>query len=53
VEYEVVKKDWLGDRANTVVLTGQKELSDMAETIRSGRLNEKRGAGSAGDSDQQ
>ena len=61
VEYVVVKEEWTGDRANTVEHTGQKkfpwiefedgsiyreESKDMAETIRAGRLNEKRGTGS-------
>jgi len=62
VDYELVKEEWRGDRANTVEHTGQKkypwiefedgsvyreESSDMAKTIRAGRLNEKRGTGSA------
>ena len=62
IEYEIVKEAWTGDRAATLEHTGQKkfpwiefedgsvyreESSDMAETIRSGRLNEKRGAASA------
>ena len=62
VDYEIVKEEWRGDRANTVEHTGEKkypwiefedgsvyreESKDMAETIRSGRLNEKRGSGSA------
>ena len=62
VNYEVVKEKWFGDRPETVSRTGQKrfpwiefedgsvyreESSDMAETIRSGRLNEKRSAASA------
>ncbi|TML40453.1 MAG: hypothetical protein E6F93_01260 [Actinobacteria bacterium] len=62
VDYEIVKEAWIGDRANTVQRTGQKkfpwiefedgsvyreESKDMAETIRAGRLDEKRSAGSA------
>ena len=62
IEYEVVKEPWTGDRGNTVARTGQKkfpwiefedgsvyreESKDMAETIRSGRLNVKRGTGTA------
>jgi hypothetical protein len=62
VDYELVKEEWRGDRANTVEHTGEKKLpwlefedgsvyreesKDMAETIRAGRLNEKRGTGSA------
>ena len=62
VEYEIVKEAWTGDRAATLEHTGQKkfpwiefedgsvyreESKDMAQTIRSGRLNEKRGTGSA------
>ena len=62
IEYEIVKEDWTGDRANTVEHTGQtkfpwiefedgsvyrEESKDMAETIRAGRLSEKRGTGSA------
>jgi hypothetical protein len=62
IEYEIVKEPWFGDRGNTVARTGQKkfpwiefedgsvyreESKDMAETIRTGRLNEKRGAGTA------
>ena len=61
VDYEIVKEEWRGDRANTVEHTGEKkypwiefedgsvyreESKDMAETIRAGRLNEKRGTGS-------
>ena len=61
VDYELVKEEWRGDRENTVEHTGQKkfpwiefedgsiyreESRDMAETIRSGRLEEKRGIGS-------
>jgi hypothetical protein len=61
VDYEIVKEEWRGDRTNTVEHTGQKkypwvefedgsvyreESKDMAETIRAGRLNEKRGSGS-------
>ena len=61
VDYEIVKEEWRGDRANTVEQTGEKkypwiefddgsvyreESKDMAETIRAGRLNEKRGTGS-------
>jgi glutaredoxin len=61
IDYEIVKEPWMGDRTKTVEHTGQKkfpwiefedgsiyreESKDMAETIRSGRLNEKRGAGS-------
>jgi hypothetical protein len=57
VDYEIAKEPWTGDRANTVEHTGQKkfpwiefedgsvyreESKDMAETIRAGRLNEKR-----------
>ena len=67
VDYELVKEGWRGDRANTLEHTGQKnfpwiefedgsvyreESKDMAETIKSGRLNEKRGAGSAPSSSQ-
>src|SRR4029450_10077338 len=62
IDYEIVKEEWRGDRTNTVEHTGQKkypwiefeagsfyreESKDMAETIRAGRLNEKRGTGSA------
>ena len=62
IEYEIVKEPWTGDRGNTVARTGQKkfpwiefedgsvyreESKDMTETIRSGRLNEKRGTGAA------
>jgi hypothetical protein len=62
LDYELVKEEWRGDRANTVEHTGGKKLpwlefedgsvyreesKDMAETIRAGRLNEKRGTGSA------
>ena len=62
LDYEIVKEPWMGDRGNTVARTGQKkfpwiefedgavyreESKDMAETIRSGRLNDKRGAGGA------
>jgi hypothetical protein len=62
IDYEIVKEPWMGDRTNTVEHTGQKkfpwiefedgsiyreESKDMAETIRSGRLSDKRGAGSA------
>ena len=62
IDYEIVKEEWRGDRTNTIEHTGQKkypwiefedgsvyreESKDMAETIRSGRLNEKRGSGSA------
>jgi glutathione S-transferase len=57
IGYEIVKEPWRGDRGNTVARTGQKkfpwiefddgsvyreESADMAETIRSGRLDEKR-----------
>jgi glutaredoxin len=60
VDYEIVKEEWRGDRANTVEHTGQKkfpwiefedgsvyreESKDMAATIKAGRLNEKRGSG--------
>jgi Glutathione S-transferase, N-terminal domain len=63
IEYEVVKEAWRGDRAPTVERTGQskfpwlefedgsvyrEESKDMAETIKAGRLDEKRGSGSAG-----
>jgi hypothetical protein len=59
VAYEVVKEQWTGDRAPTVERTGQKsfpwiefddvsvyreESKRMVETIKSGRLDEKRGA---------
>ena len=62
VDYEIVKEPWRGDRANTVEHTGEKkypwiefedgsvyreESKEMAATIRAGRLNEKRGTGSA------
>jgi hypothetical protein len=65
IAYEVVKEPWLGDRGTTVARTGQKkfpwiefedgsvyrdESKDMAETIKAGRLDEKRGAGVAGPS---
>jgi hypothetical protein len=61
VGYQIVKEAWRGDRANTLEHTGQnkfpwiefedgsvyrEESKDMAETIRSGRLEEKRGASS-------
>jgi glutaredoxin len=57
IGYEIVKEPWRGDRGNMVARTGQKkfpwiefddgsvyreESADMAETIRSGRLDEKR-----------
>ena len=59
IDYEVVKEPWPGGRDNTESRTGQKkypwiefedgsiyreESKDMAETIRAGRLEEKRGA---------
>ena len=62
INYEVVKEKYLGPREETVRRTGQKrfpwvefedgsvyreESKDMAETIRAGRLDEKRSAGSA------
>ena len=63
VAYDVVKEPWTGDRGDTVARTGQKkfpwiefedgsiyreESKDMVETIRAGRLEEKRGAGGVG-----
>jgi hypothetical protein len=63
VDYEIVKEPWPGgDREDTVARTGQKkypwiefedgsvyreESKDMAETIRAGRLDEKRGSSTA------
>jgi hypothetical protein len=62
IGYEVVKEAWTGDRGNTVARTGQKkfpwiefddgsvyreESKDMAETIRAGRLDDKRSAPSS------
>ena len=61
IEYEVVKLPWPGNRDAVERLSGQskypviefedgsiyrEESKDMAATIRAGRLNEKRGAGS-------
>jgi glutathione S-transferase len=61
IEYEIVKEPWPGGRDDTLARTGQKkypwiefedgsiyreESKDMAETIRSGHLNDKRGTGS-------
>jgi glutaredoxin len=63
IDYEVVKEEWRGERRPTVERTGQRkfpwiefddgsvyreESNAMAETIRSGRLEEKRAAGAAG-----
>jgi hypothetical protein len=57
VEYELVKEQWRGDRAETVARTGDKKLpwiefedgsvyreesKHMAETIKSGQLESKR-----------
>jgi hypothetical protein len=62
IDYEVVKEKWFGDRTPTVERTSQRkfpwiefedgsvyreESKDMADTIKSGRLNEKRGSASA------
>jgi hypothetical protein len=62
VEYELVEEPWPRGRDNTVARTGQnkypwiefedgsvyrEESKDMAETIRAGRLDEKRGSGTA------
>jgi hypothetical protein len=59
IDYEIVKEAWRGDRATTVQRTGERkfpwiefddgsvyreESKDMAETINSGRLEDKRGA---------
>ena len=60
VEYELAPEPWFGERGEMVEHTGQKRFpaiefedgswyreqsAEMAETIRSGRLDEKRGAG--------
>jgi hypothetical protein len=62
IDYEIVEEPWPRGRGNTEAHTGQKkypwfefedgtiyreESKEMAETIRAGRLDEKRGAGSA------
>jgi glutaredoxin len=59
IAYEIVEEQWTGERAPTVQRTGQRkfpwiefddssvyreESKEMADTIRSGRLGEKRGA---------
>ena len=62
VDYEIVKEPWPFGRQNTIAKTGQKkypwiefedgsiyreESKDMAETIRAGKLDEKRGTPAA------